>query len=345
MGRVLPARIEDAAHLEDLLSDPAPQVLETLSRIHGDIVVLGAAGKMGPTLARMARRAANAAGPARRVIAVSRFTTTGREVFEAHGIETVACDLLDERAVAELPDAPNVIYMAGRKFGSSGAESLTWAMNCHLPAVVARRYPAGRIVAFSTGNVYGLTAAGRGGSREGDAVAPVGEYAMSCLGRERLFEHFSLAARTPVVLLRLNYAVEMRYGVLVDLASRILRDEPIDVTMGYVNVIWQGDANAMALAAPAHTTTPPTVVNIAGEDELQVRDLAGQLASRLGRAARVVGSEAPDALLSNGAAGRARLGSPRVGVDQLLDWSADWLRRGGATSGKPTHFASRDGRF
>lgn len=342
---MLPARIDDAAHLDDLLSAPTPRVVDTLSRVSGDIVVLGAGGKMGPTLARMARRAADLAGSPRRVIAVSRFTSADREGLEACGVETLACDLLDRDAVAGLPDAPNVIFMAGRKFGSTGAESLTWAMNCYLPSLAAHRYRTSRIVAFSTGNVYGLTPAGRGGSRESDPPAPVGEYAMSCLGRERMFEHFSRSSATPVVLLRLNYAVEMRYGVLVDLASRILRGEPIDVTMGYVNVIWQGDANAMALAALTHAAAPAAVVNIAGEDELRVRDLAAELASRLGRAATIVGQEAPDALLSNGATGRVRLGSPRVGVPQLLDWTADWLLRGGTTNDKPTHFASRDGRF
>jgi nucleoside-diphosphate-sugar epimerase len=342
---VLPARIEDAAHLEDLLSEPTPRVVEMLSRIAGDIVVLGAGGKMGPTLARMARRAADLAGTARRVIAVSRFTSADRRPLEAHGVETLACDLLDPAAVERLPDAPNVIFMAGRKFGSTGAESLTWAMNCYLPALVARRYGSSRIVAFSTGNVYGLTPAGRGGSRESDRPAPVGEYAMSCLGRERMFEHFSRSASTPVVLLRLNYAVEMRYGVLVDLATRILADEPIEVAMGHVNVIWQGDANAMALAALDHAASPAAVVNIAGEDELSIRELAARLASRLARTVSIVGREAPDALLSNGATGRAWLGEPRVGIERLLDWTADWLMRGGATNDKPTHFGSRDGRF
>jgi nucleoside-diphosphate-sugar epimerase len=279
------------------------------------------------------------------VIAVSRFTAGGREALEAHGVDTIACDLLDERAVEALPDAPNVVYMAGRKFGSTGNEPLTWAMNGYLPSVACRRYASSRIAAFSTGNVYGLSPAGQGGSREEDTLRPVGEYAMSCLGRERMFEYFSRAHGTQVVLLRLNYAVEMRYGVVVDLASRILADEPIDVTMGFVNVIWQGDANAMALTALDRASSPAQVVNIAGADQWRVRDLAALLAGRLGRPARFMGEEAHDALLSNGARGHAWLGHPQVPVERIVDWTAEWLRAGGATSGKPTRFESRDGRF
>jgi nucleoside-diphosphate-sugar epimerase len=344
MSRMLPAAIADVAALETLLSEPTRHAVDTLQRLPGDIVVLGAAGKMGPTLARMARRATDLAGASRRVIAVSRFTSASRDALEAHGVETIGCDLLDEPAVASLPDAPNVIFMAGRKFGSTGDEPLTWAMNCHLPSLVCRRYGSSRIVAFSTGNVYGLTRAGRGGSREDDPPAPVGEYAMSCLGRERMFEYFSRGG-TEVVLLRLNYAVEMRYGVLIDLASRIVADQPIDVTMGFVNVIWQGDANAMALSALARTASPAAVVNVAGPDELRVREIAERLAARLGRPVRFTGEEARDALLSNGSLGYQWLGRPRVPIDTLLDWTAAWLRDGGPTSGKPTHFASRDGRF
>jgi nucleoside-diphosphate-sugar epimerase len=345
MGRMLPARIADITALETLLSEPTPRVVEVLARLAGDIIVLGAGGKMGPTLARMARRASDTAGPPRRVIAVSRFTAGGRDALEGHGVETIASDLLDHRAVAALPDAPYVIYMAGRKFGSTGNEPLTWAMNCHLPSVVCQRYPSSRIVAFSTGNVYGLTLAGRGGSKEDDPLRPVGEYAMSCLGRERMFDYFSREGGTDVVLLRLNYAVEMRYGVLVDLASRILADQPIDLAMGFVNVIWQGDANAMALAALERACSPASVVNIAGPDELRVRDLAERLGGLLGRPVQFTGLEAHDALLSNGARGYQWLGRPIVPVDTMLAWTAKWLLDGGATSGKPTHFASRDGRF
>jgi nucleoside-diphosphate-sugar epimerase len=341
-----PSTILDEAHLDDLLSEPTARLVALMARLDGDIVVLGVAGKMGPTLARMARRAAHQAGTPRRVIGVSRFTDAAQEAaLQAHGVETIRCDLLDEAAVEQLPDAPNVIFMAGRKFGSTGGEALTWAMNCHLPSIACRRYARSRIVAFSTGNVYGLTPAGRGGSTEADAPAPVGEYAMSCLGRERMFEHFSRARGTRVALLRLNYAVELRYGILVDLARKILAGEPIDVTMGFVNVIWQGDANAMALAALEHAASPPAVINLAGPQELSVRATAEALARRLGRPVRFTGAEAPDALLSNGARGWSLLDAPRVQVAQLIQWTADWLARGGVTSGKPTHFESREGRY
>jgi nucleoside-diphosphate-sugar epimerase len=342
----LPSRIDDVDHLEDLLSEPSAAAIDAVRHADGDIIVLGVAGKMGPTLARMARRAMDAAGRPHRVVGVSRFSSPDQQrALQAHGVETIRCDLLDHDALARLPDAPNVIYMAGRKFGSSGDEPLTWAMNTHVPSLVCNRYRGSRIVAFSTGNVYGLTPQGRGGSREEDVPSPVGEYAMSCLGRERMFEYFSRAQTAPVVLLRLNYAVEMRYGVLVDLAARIVRGDPIDLAMGYVNVIWQGDANAMAISALRHTATPPVIVNVAGAEELSVRALCVDLARELGAAASFTGVEAQDALLSNGSRGHALLGRPLVDAERLVAWTADWVRRGGEQLGKPTHFESRAGRF
>lgn len=321
-------------------------MIDTFRHLPGDIVILGVAGKMGPTLARMAQRAAEASGVPRRVIGVARFSDPDQEAsLHAHGIETVKADLLDRQALAALPDAPHVVFMAGRKFGSTGLESLTWAMNVHVPALVAERYASSRIVAFSTGNVYGLTRRGQGGSRETDAPQPVGEYAMSCLGRERIFEHFSRVNATPMALLRLNYATELRYGVLVDLARRIVGGEPIDLSMGYVNVIWQGDANAMALSALAHAGTPPFVVNLAGAEELSVRTTSEALGRALGLPVRFVGTEAEDALLSSAQLGHTQLCAPSVSVDELIAWTAEWVGRGGASLGKPTHFESRDGGF
>jgi nucleoside-diphosphate-sugar epimerase len=342
----LPHSIRDVDHLEDLLSEPSAAAIDAMRRLDGDLVILGVAGKMGPTLARMARRALDAGGVSSRVFGVSRFSSPGQqEALERHGVETIRCDLLDEDTLTRLPEAPHVIFMAGRKFGSTGDEPLTWAMNTHLPALVCHRYRRSRIVAFSTGNVYGLTPSGRGGSREHSPPAPVGEYAMSCLGRERLFEYFSRAFRMPAVILRLNYASEMRYGILVDLARRVLRREPIDVTMGYFNVIWQADANAMALAALMHASSPPLVVNLAGPEELSVRATCLELGRLLGTDVSFTGHEADDALLSNGARGWALLGAPRVDTARLLAWTADWVRRGGASLDKPTHFESRTGRF
>lgn len=325
---------------------PTPAAVDAMRGLRGDVIVLGVAGKMGPTLARMVRRATDLAGVTRRVIGVSRFSEPAHEdALRSVGVETIRCDLLDEAAVGALPDAPNVIYMAGRKFGSTGVESLTWAMNAWLPAVVCKRYADSRIAAFSTGNVYGLTPVGCGGSREDDVPAPVGEYAMSCLGRERMFEHFSRTYGTRVSILRLNYATEMRYGLLVDLARKVLDGTPIDLAMGHANVIWQGDANGMAIASLLQARTPPYVVNLAGTDELSVRAVCTAFGERFSRPPVFIGTEARDALLSNGAKGWADLGAPQVPLPRLIDWTADWIGRGGASLGKPTHFESRDGRF
>ena len=342
----VPISIRDVPHLEDLLSEPSAAAMDAMRRVEGDVMILGVAGKMGPTLARMARRALDAAGMSGRVIGVSRFSVREQQrALEQHGIGTVRCDLLDADSLARLPDAPNVIFMAGRKFGSTGDESYTWAMNTHVPALVCQRYRTSRIVAFSTGNVYGLTPTGRGGSREEDPPDPIGEYAISCLGRERLFEYFSRAHGLPVATLRLNYATEMRYGLLTDLAGRVLRREPIDVTMGYFNVIWQADASAMALAALPHTSSPPLVLNLAGPEELSVRAACSELGRLMGVDVSFTGEEAGDALLSNGARARALFGAPRVDAAQLLAWTADWTLRGGESLGKPTHFEARTGHF
>ena len=339
-------RIPSPEVLDDLLSEPTPPVVAAMRRAGGDLVVLGAGGKMGPTLARMARRAVELAGTSRLVTAVSRFSTPPvREQLERDGVRTVACDLLDRRAAAALPDAADVMYLAGMKFGASSRPALTWAENCLVPAAVCERYAHSRIAAFSTGNVYGLVPAGQGGSTERDEPAPAGEYAMSCLGRERVFEYFSEHSGTPVTLLRLNYACELRYGVLADIARRVHAGEPVDLTMGYLNAIWQGDANAMALCAVEHAASPPLALNVAGLEELPVRAVAAAFGERFGREARFTGREAVDALLSNGRQAAQLLGPPRVSVDQMIDWIADWVARGGAALGKPTHFEVRDGRF
>jgi nucleoside-diphosphate-sugar epimerase len=339
---VLPDRFASVEALDDLLTRPTRALVDDLATVEGDLLVLGVAGKMGPTLARLAKRAS----PARRVIGVARFSDRAvRDQLAEHGIETIACDLLDRAAIAALPEAPNVIFAAGHKFGASGAPALTWAMNSHVPALVAERYRAARIVAFSTGNVYGLVPVGGAGASENTAPAPVGEYAQSCLGRERMFEFFSAKHGTPGRLVRLNYAIDMRYGVVFDVAAKVHRGDPVDVTMGHVNVIWQGDANAQVLRSLAHCTTPTTPINVTGAETISIRWLAHQLAARLGTEAKVVGQEAATALLSDTSAALALFGAPLVPLGRMLDWVADWVKAGGTSFGKPTKFEVRDGEF
>jgi nucleoside-diphosphate-sugar epimerase len=333
----------DEAELEERLSRPSTSLAPTLARVPGDIIILGAGGKMGPSLARMAKRT----DPTRRVIAVSRWSNrAAEEALQMHGVETAQADLLDQRAIAALPDAPNVVFMAGQKFGTSGHPAATWAMNAAVPAFVADRYAGARTVVFSTGNVYPLSAPESGGSREGDSPAPIGEYAYSCLARERIFAAASARHGSPVTIVRLNYAHDLRYGVLTDLAARIVRREPIDLRMSFVNVIWQGDANAHALAALTRTTAPdPTIINVAGPETLRVADVARALGKRLRIEPTFSGEEAADALLSNATASRNLLGDPLLPVDTLVDWVAEWVSAGGRLLGKPTGFERRDGRF
>lgn len=338
-----PGSIED---LEERLSRPSDAAIATLREFPGDIVILGAGGKMGPSLAAMARRAADAAGTTRRVVAISRFSSgrAARGLTEA-GVVVQRADLSDPAAWRALPDAALVVYMIGQKFGTQEAPGRTWYTNTVIPAFATDRYREARFAAFSTGNVYPLTPVERGGSSEGDVPAPVGEYAMSCLGRERVFEHAAAAWGTRSTILRLNYAVDLRYGVLVDIARRIMEGTPVDVTMGWVNCIWQGDANALALASLGAATAPPTVLNLTGPETLRVRDIAVTLAGRLGANATIRGQEAPDALLSNTQALRARWGAPVVSADELMAWVAAWLASGGETSGKATRFEQREGAF
>lgn len=332
--------------LEERLSRPTPAVTDLMRELPGDIIILGAAGKMGPSLARMAKRASDEASTPRRVIAVSRFSTPGSaQAFEQHGIETIAVDLLAANAVAYLPHAPNVVYMAGMKFGATGQEPLTWAMNAWLPGLVCERFHRSRIAAFSTGNVYGLVPVEHGGSKEEDALNPAGEYAMSCLGRERIFEHFSRTHGTPVSLIRLNYACDLRYGVLVDIARKVWNDEPVDVTMGYFNTIWQGDANALSLLSLGKAQSPAWTVNLTGTATLEVREIAKRFGEMFGKPVQIEGQEAPDALLSNPYRSFIDLGVPFINDEELVEWVAAWVSRGGESLGKPTHFESRDGKF
>lgn len=339
----LPDRFDSVEALEEFMSRPSAALVETLAEIPGDLMILGVAGKMGPTLARLARRAA----PGKRVVGVARFSDPAlRARLDAWGVETVACDLLDRGAVQALPQIPNIVFAAGHKFGATADPALTWAMNCHVPAIVAETFRgAQRLVAFSTGNVYPLSPADGPGAHEGTPPAPVGEYAQSCLGRERMFQYFSQKYGTPGRLFRLNYAIDLRYGVLHDLARRVLQGEAIDLAMGHVNVIWQGDANAQVLRSLAQCQVPTAPLNCTGAQTLSVRWLASELARRLGKPLDTQGQEAPTALLSDTREAQALFGPPAVPLDRMLDWVADWVARDMPSLNKPTKFEVRDGRF
>ena len=301
---------------------------------------------MGPSLCTMLRRAFDEAGLQHRVFAASRFTdTAARDRLNASGVGVIQCDLTSRDALASLPSASAVIYMAGQKFGTTGAPANTWGANVVMPSLAAERYRRTRIVAFSTGNVYPLTPVSEGGSRETDAPAPVGEYGMSCLGRERVFEYHALRDASPLALIRLNYAIDLRYGVLVDIARRIVAGDAIDLAMGFVNVIWQGDANAQAIQCLTYATSPPFVINITGPEVVSVREAAESLGTKLGKEPVFRGTPARDALLSNSSLAQELFGAPTVSTSQLIDWVAQWVQRGGRQLGKPTHFEARDGAF
>ena len=344
--RGTPSTPKSEEELDELLSAPRDETVAALERVQGDWIVLGAGGKMGPSLSRMIARVCQANGESGRVTAVSRFGSAGVEAsLRAAGVNTISCDLLDARAVAALPDAANVIFMAGQKFGTSDAPSRTWMMNVVVPAICAERYAGARTVVFSTGNVYPLVSVASGGAKETDPTAPIGEYAQSCVGRERVFEHFSESRGTQVAIVRLNYAIALRYGVLTDLALKVARHQAVSLAMGHVNVIWQGDANCAALELLAHTSAPPRVVNVTGTATLSVRDICNALGKRLGHDPVFEGVEAPDALISNTSVMQSLLGAPQTSLDTMLDWVADWVRNERPLLGKATKFEARDGKF
>jgi nucleoside-diphosphate-sugar epimerase len=338
----LPKTVTDIAALDELLCRPSQALIDDLNKVDGDIMILGVAGKMGPTLAGLAK----AALPDRRIIGVARFTDMNVKAWlAARGIETIHCDLLDEAAINALPKIANIVFMAGRKFGAEGDLSLTWAMNAHVPALVAQAFKNSRIVAFSTGCVYPFVPVDGKGSDETMPPDPPGEYAQSCVGRERMFEYFSRQYATPGRLLRLNYAIEMRYGVLHDIATKVVTGKPIDVNLGHVNFIWQGDASSQALRCLAHCDTPTAPINVSGHEVLAVRDLAQQFGALLGRKPVLVGKEEPTAWLTNTSQAAKLFGLPIVDTAQLIAWTADWVARSMPSLGKPTKYEVRDGRY
>ncbi len=339
----LPDRFEDVKHLEDVMSSPYPPDIEEFGGLDGDLIILGVGGKIGPTLARRAKRAA----PDKRVIGVARFSEKGlREKLVASGVECIEADLLDRKRIEALPKVANVIFMAGFKFGSTANEDLTWAMNAYVPAMAAEAFAGSRIVAYSTGCVYPYVNVLHGGADETmPATPPPGAYANSCVARERMFQYFSRIHNTKGRLIRLNYAIDMRYGVLHDVGWRIFKGEPLNLAMGHVNVIWQGDANSIALRALARCTAPTSPINVSGPETISVRWLALAFGRRFGKTPVLTGTEAADGWLVNTTLAMREFGYPQAPLDRMIDWQSDWISRGMPSLGKDTHFDVRDGAF
>jgi hypothetical protein len=341
-----PETIKNEQQLEELLSRPTVEVINLFKTLEGDIIFLGIAGKIGPSIARMAKRACKEAGVSKRIFGVSRFSNEQeKNQIESFGIETIKGDLLDPEFVKSLPKVENVIFLAGMKFGSEGNLALTWAMNTFVPAIVAEHFKDSRIVAFSTGCVYPLVPIESGGSQETDKPVAIGEYAQSCLGRERMFEYGSMKYGTPIALIRLNYSVEMRYGVLVDIASKVKNDQVVDLAMGYFNIIWQGDMNAMSLLSLSKCSTPASIINLTGPETLSVRQVAVEFGMHFGKIPNFSGNEAPTALLSNSNLAQESFGKPKVSPDELIRWIAYWIENENRLLNKQTHFEVRDGKY
>ena len=341
-----PERIETVEALDEVMTRPQPALIEFVKTLSSPLLILGAGGKMGPTLARLARRAADAAGHDFGVIAVSRFSDEQtRKGLETHGVQTISCDLFDRAVLKALPNAENVLYLVGLKFGTSSNPALTWAANTLIPANVAERYPQARIAALSTGNVYPMAPVKGTGWTEAAALTPLGEYANSAVARERIFEYESARNGTPITLVRLSYALDLRYGVLVDIAQKVFAGRPVDLTSGYLNCIWQGDANDLVIRSLALASSPPTALNLTGSEVVSVRETAVRFGELMGRSVVFTGEEAASALLSDTTLLQTRLGRPTMPLHTVIRWTADWILHGGAVLNKPTHFEVRDGAF
>jgi hypothetical protein len=336
----------DINSLYQQLLKPSDALIADVARLDGDIIILGVGGKMGPSLARLATQAIDAAGVKKEVLGVARFSEPGlQKELELQGVKTYAADLLDDHQLQQLPDTRNVLYLAGTKFGTTGKEAFTWAMNSYLPGRVAEKFKESRIVAFSTGNVYPLMPVQSGGAIEKQVPAPVGEYAQSCLGRERVFQYFATKNNTPTLIYRLNYANDVTYGVLLDIANAVKEQRPIDLRMGYVNVIWQGEANELAIRCLNHCSSPATLLNITGPEVLSVRSIAQEFGSRFNTTPIFMQEEESTALLSNASESNRLFGPQKVSLDQMIDIIVSWIHSGGKTLNKPTHFQEREGKF
>jgi nucleoside-diphosphate-sugar epimerase len=328
------------------LLEPSEELVADFVKLKGDVIILGVGGKMGPALAKLAKQAVDKAGINKRVTGVSRFSEAGlQDELNSLGIETCKADLLEDEQLDALPDAENVLYLAGTKFGTTGTESFTWAMNTYLPGRVAQKYKNSRIVVFSTGNVYHLTPVLMGGADETFTPQPFGEYAQSCLGRERLFQYYSSKNNTPLLIYRLNYANDVTYGVLLEIARAVKEKRPIDLSMGHVNVIWQGDANEMAFRALHHCEVPSKILNITGPETISVRWLAKEFGKLLGETPQFINQEQETALLNNASESFKLFGYPKVPVKQMMELIVGWINEGGKIINKPTHFQERAGQF
>lgn len=328
------------------LSEPSPQTVQMMKSLNGDIIILGVAGKVGITLAITAKRAAKEAGISKKIIGVARFSDPkSREQLESHGIETIKCDLSDHESVKQLPLVENVIFMAGRKFGTSDNKGLTWIMNVLLPGYVAEHYKNSRIMAFSTGCVYPLVPLEHGGQKEEDTVDPIGEYSQSCLGRERVFEHYSQEYGTKICLFRLNYAIDLRYGVLHDIAIKVYKNKPVDLTVGYFNCIWQGDANNRALLSLELCDSPANPINISGPEIISVKYAAERFGELLNKKVQFEGEPGPANYLTNTTKSIGLFGYPTVPLDTMIKWTAEWIQKGGYSLGIPTHYEVSDGTY
>ncbi len=332
--------------LDETLSQAGNPLVQMMRRIDGDIAILGIGGKMGLTLGAMAVRAIHEAGVKKRVIGISRFSdSAARDWLEEHGVETIPCNLMDPDEVAELPDTANIIYMVGRKFGTAGSEPATWAINTVAPANICRRFSGARIVVFSTGCVYPLVNPRGPGCNENTQPGPVGEYAQACLGRERIFEYYCDADQTPTLLFRLNYAIDLRYGALHDIAKWIWEDQPVPLRVPTLNCIWQRDANESALLSLEHCRVPAQILNVTGEENLSVRDVATRLAKKMGKAVTFEGKPGDRAYLADASKSAQLFGSPEMPIKEMIDKTADWIRQGGVSLGKPTHFEVSNGQY